>query len=336
MTSIASLSLNAVRRQFDRRALRAADADFLHREIEQRMFERLDLVRINPSRILDAGCGYGAGLRTLGERYPQALVVGADLSPATAGVASRLAHSTAHPTADRVTRTHSPNPDGLVRGWLGRMGAAFGVGSSQAPTASTASTASTVTGGSPAEPRACVISADTQALPLANARFDLVWSNLALHWCPDPGLALAEWSRVLRADGLLMFSAYGVDTLRELRALGWTTQRFPDLHDLGDALIRTGFSAPVMDMEPIQLTWTDPWKAWSDLRALGGNALEARGRGLRGRSCQQRWLDQLAEARDASGAISVTIELVYGHAWCAPASKLERGTARIEFVRPAR
>jgi len=334
MTSIAGLSLNAVRRQFDRRALRAVDADFLHREIEQRMFERLDLVRISPSRILDAGCGYGAGMRTLGERYPQALVVGADLSPATAVVASRLAHSpahpTAHPTADRVTRAHSQNSDGLVRGWLGRMGAAFGVGSSQAPTALSAMS------GSAAEPRACVISADTQALPLANSRFDLVWSNLALHWCPDPGLALAEWSRVLRADGLLMFSAYGVDTLRELRALGWTTQRFPDLHDLGDALIRTGFSAPVMDMEPIRLTWMDPWKAWSDLRALGGNALEARGRGLRGRRCKQRWLDALEQARDASGAISVTIEVVYGHAWCAPASKLERGTARIEFVRPAR
>jgi len=330
MSSIAGLSLNAVQRQFDRRAPRAVDADFLHREIEQRMFERLDLVRISPSRILDAGCGYGAGLRTLGERYPQALVVGADLSPATAVVASRWGQPMAHLTADRVTRAHSQNTDGLVRGWLGRMGAAFGVGPSQVPTAASAA------GGSAAEPRACVISADTQALPLANARFDLVWSNLALHWCPDPGLALAEWSRVLRADGLLMFSAYGVDTLRELRALGWTTQRFPDLHDLGDALIRTGFSAPVMDMEPIRLTWTDPLKAWSDLRALGGNALEARAPGLRGRSCKQRWLDALAQARDASGAISVTIELVYGHAWCAPASKLDRGTARIEFVRQAR
>jgi malonyl-CoA O-methyltransferase len=278
MNSMTGLSLSAVRRQFDRRALRAADADFLHREVEQRMVDRLDPVRLSPSRILDAGCGYGAGLSILGERYPEALVVGADLSFAMVA---------------RASQEHS----------------------------------------------ACVVSADLQALPFANARLDLVWSNLALHWCPDPGVALAEWSRVLRADGLLMFSAYGVDSFKELRRLGWSTQRFPDMHDVGDALIRTGFSAPVMDMEPLTLTWRDPIQAWADLRALGGNALEARSRGLRGRVCKQQWLDtwvQDAEDAQDSRTLSVTIELIYGHAWCSPASKLEPGTARVEFIRGGR
>ena len=272
------LSLSAVRRQFDRRAPRAADADFLHREVEARMVDRLDPVRINPSRVLDAGCGYGAGLSILGERYPEALVVGADLSVAM---------------ADRANRKHPQR----------------------------------------------VVTADLQALPFANARVDLVWSNLALHWCPDPGAALAEWSRVLRADGLLMFSAYGVDSFKELRRLGWSTQRFPDMHDLGDALIRTGFSAPVMDMEPLTLTWRDPNRAWADLRALGGHALEARSRGLSGRMRKQQWLETLSQgAQEAEdpGTFSVTIELIYGHAWCSPASKLEPGTARVEFVRRGR
>lgn len=275
MNSITGLSLSAVRRQFDRRAPRAADADFLHREVEARMVDRLDPVRINPSRVLDAGCGYGAGLSILGERYPEALVVGADLSVAM---------------ADRANRKHPQR----------------------------------------------VVTADLQALPFANARVDLVWSNLALHWCPDPGAALAEWSRVLRADGLLMFSAYGVDSFKELRRLGWSTQRFPDMHDLGDALIRTGFSAPVMDMEPLTLTWRDPNRAWADLRALGGHALEARSRGLSGRMRKQQWLETLSQgAQEAEdpGTFSVTIELIYGHAWCSPASKLEPGTARVEFVR---
>jgi malonyl-CoA O-methyltransferase len=146
---------------------------------------------------------------------------------------------------------------------------------------------------------------------------------------------LAEWSRVLRADGLVMFSAYGVDSFKELRKLGWSTQRFPDMHDLGDALIRTGFSAPVMDMEPLTLTWRDPNRAWADLRALGGHALEARSPGLSGRIRKQQWLEALIQgAEDAQdpGTFSVTIELIYGHAWCSPASKLEPGTARVEFV----
>jgi malonyl-CoA O-methyltransferase len=278
MNSMTGLSLSAVRRQFDRRAPRATDADYLHREVEQRMVDRLDPVRISPSRILDAGCGAGAGLAALGERYPEALVVGADLSFAMAARASRE-----HPER--------------------------------------------------------VVSADLQTLPFANARLDLVWSNLALHWCPDPGAAIAEWSRVLRADGLLMFSAYGVDSFKELRRLGWSTQRFPDMHDLGDALIRTGFSAPVMDMEPLTLTWADPMKAWADLRALGGHALESRARGLSARVRKQEWLEALARGVHDSqdpGTLGVTIELIYGHAWCSPASKLEPGTARVEFVRDGR
>lgn len=278
MNSMTGLSLSAVRRQFDRRAPRAADADYLHREVEQRMMDRLDPVRVSPASILDAGCGAGAGLAILSERYPQALVVGADLSFAM---------------ADRACREHSER----------------------------------------------VVSADLQALPFANSRLDLVWSNLALHWCPDPGVVLAEWSRVLRADGLVMFSAYGVDSFKELRRLGWSTQRFPDMHDLGDALIRTGFSAPVMDTEPLTLTWRDPNRAWADLRALGGHALEARSQGLRGRIRKQQWLDALVQgAEDAQdpGTFSVTIELIYGHAWCSPASKLEPGTARVEFVRARR
>jgi malonyl-CoA O-methyltransferase len=275
MNSMTGLSLSAVRRQFDRRAPRAVDADFLHREVEQRMLDRLDPVRLSPSRILDAGCGYGAGLSMVGERDPEAMVVGADLSIAM---------------VDRASREHPER----------------------------------------------VVGADLQALPFANARLDLVWSNLVLHWCPDPGLALAEWSRVLRADGLLIFSAYGVDSFKELRRLGWSTQRFPDMHDLGDALIRTGFSAPVMDMEPLPLTWRDPIRAWADLRALGGHALEARSQGLSGRARKQQWLDRWIQgAQDSQdpGTLSVTIELIYGHAWCSPASKLEPGTARLEFIR---
>jgi malonyl-CoA O-methyltransferase len=47
---------------------------------------------------------------------------------------------------------------------------------------------------------------------------DLVWSNLALHWHPQPDRVFAEWRRVLRVDGLLMFSCFGPDTFRELRA----------------------------------------------------------------------------------------------------------------------
>ena len=57
-------------------------------------------------------------------------------------------------------------------------------------------------------------------LPLPDASVDLVWSNLALHWHPQPDRVFAEWRRVLRVEGLLMFSNFGPDTLRELRRYG--------------------------------------------------------------------------------------------------------------------
>ncbi len=43
------------------------------------------------------------------------------------------------------------------------------------------------------------VGADVQAMPFADASVDLVHSNLCLQWCDDPGLALAEFARVLRA-----------------------------------------------------------------------------------------------------------------------------------------
>jgi malonyl-CoA O-methyltransferase len=43
------------------------------------MLARLDYVRIEPQRILDLGCGTGASLTALHERYPGALLIGADL-----------------------------------------------------------------------------------------------------------------------------------------------------------------------------------------------------------------------------------------------------------------
>ena len=90
--------------------------------------------------------------------------------------------------------------------------------------------------------------------------FDLIWSNLALHWHSRPDAVLPEWQRVLRVNGLLMFSTLGPDTLRELRAacadaeaaLGMAPPAarvidFVDMHDLGDMLVESGFEIPVMN-----------------------------------------------------------------------------------------
>src|SRR5271163_121494 len=115
---------------------------------------------------------------------------------------------------------------------------------------------------------------DAQALPLAEGSVDLLVSNLMLQWC-DPDAVFAEFRRVLKPQGLLTFSAFGPDTLRELRS-AWAevdshshVHQFIDMHDLGDALIRSGFASPVLDVERLTLKYLDVRAVAADLKATG-------------------------------------------------------------------
>jgi malonyl-CoA O-methyltransferase len=167
--------------------------------------------------------------------------------------------------------------------------------------------------------------ADAECLPFGPASFDMVWSNLMLQWC-EPGAAFAEFLRVLHPEGLLMFSTFGPDTLRELRE-AWRgvdgaqhVHGFLDMHDIGDALVRAGFAEPVMDVERYTLTYPAVEAVLGDLKALGAhNALKARPRGLMGRRRYAKFRDAY-QALSRDGRIPATYEVVYGHAW-APAGR---------------
>ena len=82
-----------------------------------------------------------------------------------------------------------------------------------------------------------LVAADAEHLPLADESVDLVYSNLMLHWHPEPHTLFPEWRRVLRVDGLLLFSCFGPDTLKELRTAcrsampGIRPVPFIDMHD---------------------------------------------------------------------------------------------------------
>src|SRR5262249_18673232 len=100
-----------------------------------------------------------------------------------------------------------------------------------------------------------LLCADFTRLPLRPGSIDMVWSSLALAWAEDPLAALREFQRVLAPGGLLMFSSYGPDTLKELKTAFSAVSSvrrvhsFTDMHDVGDMLVGCGFAAPVMDVE---------------------------------------------------------------------------------------
>ena len=153
------------------------------------------------------------------------------------------------------------------------------------------------------------VCADFSRLPLADGSVELVWCNLALHWANDPLAVFREFERVLSPEGLVLFSALGPDTLKELRAAAGRVRvhAFIDMHDLGDMLVAAGLNAPVMDMELISIDYRVGEQLLADLRATGQtNARADRPRGLAPRGF-------LREFRAAPQR--ATFEVVYGHAW---------------------
>jgi malonyl-CoA O-methyltransferase len=189
----------------------------------------------------------------------------------------------------------------------------------------------------PAKAGVDLLSGDFGNLPLGPNSVDLVWSNLALHWHPQPDKVFAEWRRVLRVEGLLMFSNFGPDTLKELRtafaAMDETPHALPfvDMHDFGDQLVDAGFSTPVMDMEQITVTYDTAEALLADVRSLGGNPLATRRRGLVGRAAWQRMLDALERQRRPDGKLGLTFEVIYGHAFRPVSRTTAAGEAIVRF-----
>ena len=87
------------------------------------------------------------------------------------------------------------------------------------------------------------------------------------------------------------------------------------MHDIGDALVRAGFSAPVLDVERFTLTYDDVKSVMQDLKSIGANnATAGRARGLMGRAFYQK-LESAYEAFRENDKLPATFEVVYGHAW---------------------
>jgi len=302
--SSAPIDLRRVRQLFSSPA-RVAESGFLRREIAGRMFERLELIKLAPALVLDAGCGDGADLPVLRQRFGAARLLGIDASVEMLE-AARASQNAAQSSMNR-----------LLQRWLPKTTAGAGIGAELA----------------------C---GNFAQLPLAADSADLIWSNLALHWHPQPHQVFTEWRRVLRIDGLLMFSCFGPDTFRELRA-AWSgvdqtphALPFVDMHDFGDMLVDAGFATPVMDMETITVTYADPARLLQDARAWGGNPLATRSRGLVGRAAYRRMLDALEAGRRPDGTLPLTFEIVYGHAFRPSPRTTSSGEAIIRFERPKR
>ena len=274
----APIDKHRARRAFSRAADGYDEVAVLQREIAERMLERLELVRLEPRIILDAGCGTGGAVDALARRYRKAKVIALDFA------LPMLRHA----------RQRGP--------WRRKP--------------------------------ACVCG-DIEHLPLCDRSVDLVFSNVALQWSSDPARVFAECLRVLRPGGLLMFTTFGPDTLKELRA-AWASadghshvSPFLDMHDIGDLLVHARFADPVMDAEWITLTYETVDALMRDLKVLGAaNATAGRPRGMTGRN-RMAAMRTAYEGFRIDGRLPATYEVVYGHAWAPLQSTGSRGEVLV-------
>jgi malonyl-CoA O-methyltransferase len=165
-----------------------------------------------------------------------------------------------------------------------------------------------------------LLCADATRLPFADASVDVAFSNLLLPWC-DPDALFAELRRVLAPRGLLTLTGLGPDTLKELRA-AWAAVdghvrvgEFLDMHDVGDALVRAGFAAPVLDVERYTLRYSDVHALAADLKATGArNGATAR---LKGLTSPRKFaaMQRAYEAHREDGRLPATCEVVFAQAW---------------------
>lgn len=174
------------------------------------------------------------------------------------------------------------------------------------------------------------VCAEATRLPLPDHSVDVLHSNLCFQWIDDLPALFGECVRVLKPGGLLAFSSFGPDTLKELRA-AWAAvdehshvSRFLDMHDVGDAMLAAGLRDPVLDVDRYTLTYSEPRALLKELKGLGAtHADRARERHLTGKT-HYRGMLAAYEAMRVDGRIPATWEVVTAHAWGPPPGQARR------------
>ncbi len=167
-----------------------------------------------------------------------------------------------------------------------------------------------------------LLGADMEQMPFADASFDLVFANQAIHWGKSLAILFNEVQRVMTVNACFMFTTLGPDTFKELKT-SWATvnhyahiNHFPDMHDVGDALLQQQFVEPVMDMELLTVHYPSLPGLLDALKKQGvRNINKERNPGLTGKQSWQQFRQNYRQWLTEEHKYPLTYEVVYGHAW---------------------
>ena len=169
------------------------------------------------------------------------------------------------------------------------------------------------------------ICCDAEFLPFADASFDLIFSTSTFQWCVDLNQLFLECRRVLSPNGVLIFSSFGPDTLKQLRE-SWMqvddqahVHNFIDMHHIGDKLLATQFLDPVVDMEIIDVQYQSVQQLLQDLKDTGSRAkfsgtASFRPKGLMSKHKYQQLQRAYESYRQENDLLPASYEVIYGYA----------------------
>jgi len=277
------LDKDAVVAAFNRASITYDNAAIVQQEIASRLLERLEWIKVQPKIIIDLGAGTGQASIALAKKYPDAKIIALD-------IAEQMLQLARH-------KIQSQSSKGILNQLRDKL---MGFKLKQVT----------------------YLCADAESLPIANQSVDLIISNLAIQWCENTQLLFNELQRILTPSGCLLFSTFGVDTLTELKQ-SWLAinqdphvNDFVDMHELGDAMLQSGLTDPVMDSETIVMEYTWLLDLFKDLKQIGAyNHLQNRSKGLMTKSKFELMQKSYEQFKLSNNKFPASYEVVYGHAW---------------------
>ena len=195
--------------------------------------------------------------------------------------------------------------------------------------------------------RGKVVSDET--IPFQPHYFDLVISNLYLHWVNDLPGYLAQIRRCLQPDGLFLGCLFGGETLRELRQVLMEAELeltngvsprvspFAGLQDMAALMQRAGFALPVIDHEIVTVTYSNMRELLKDIQGMGeSNTLKERQRKVPPRLLFAKAAQLYQERyKTSDNKITASFEIIYLCGWAPHPSQqqaLKRGSAKVRLA----